>query len=63
VVERCTYPLTATAAVDTIVTEFCVFRRVEGRLCLTELLDGGGVADVEAATTARFDVVLATQSA
>ena len=63
VVERCTYPLTAAAAVDTIVTELCVFRRVEGRLCLTELLDGAGVADVEAVTTARFDVVLATQSA
>ena len=63
VVDRCTYPLTAPAAVDTIVTELCVFRRVEGRLCLTELLDGASVADVEAATTARFDVVLATQSA
>jgi len=63
VVDRCTYPLTAAAAVDTIVTELCVFRRVEGRLCLTELLDGASVADVEAATTARFDVVLATQSA
>jgi len=63
VVERCTYPLTAAAAVDTIVTELCVFRRVEGRLCLTELLDGASVADVEAVTTARFDVVLATQSA
>jgi 3-oxoacid CoA-transferase B subunit len=63
VVERCTYPLTAAAAVDTIVTELCVFRLVEGRLCLTELLDGAGVADVEAVTTARFDVVLATQSA
>ena len=63
VVERCTYPLTAAAAVDAIVTELCVFRRVEGRLCLTELLDGASVADVEAVTTARFDVVLATQSA
>jgi 3-oxoacid CoA-transferase B subunit len=63
VVDRCTYPLTAPAAVDTIVTELCVFRRVVGRLCLTELLDGASVADVEAATTARFDVVLATQSA
>ncbi|HJX76299.1 MAG TPA: 3-oxoacid CoA-transferase subunit B [Gaiella sp.] len=63
VVDRCTYPLTAPTAVDTIVTELCVFRRVEGRLCLTELLDGASVADVEAATTARFDVVLATQSA
>lgn len=54
VVDRCTYPLTARAAVDTVVTELCVFRRVDGRLRLTELLDGATVEDVEAATTARF---------
>jgi 3-oxoacid CoA-transferase B subunit len=63
VVERCTYPLTAPAAVDTIVTELCVFRRLEGRLCLTELLDGASVDDVEAVTTARFDIALAERGA
>ncbi len=65
VVDRCTYPLTAPAAVDTIVTELGVFRRVEGRLRLTELLDGATVDDVAAATTARFvvDEALAVGSA
>jgi 3-oxoacid CoA-transferase B subunit len=65
VVERCTFPLTAAAAVDTVVTELCVFRRRNGRLCLTELLDGVTVDDVAAATTARFTVddALALRSA
>ena len=49
-------PLTAAAAVDTIVTELCVFRRRDGRLCLTELLDDATVDDVKAVTTARFSV-------
>jgi len=65
VVERCTFPLTAAAAVDTVVTELGVFRRRNGRLCLTELLDGATVADVGAVTTARFavDEALAVGSA
>jgi 3-oxoacid CoA-transferase B subunit len=63
VVDRCTYPLTAPAAVDTVVTEHCVFRRMDGRLCLTELLEGASVEDVEAVTTARFDVALAARTA
>jgi 3-oxoacid CoA-transferase B subunit len=56
IVERCTIPLTATEAVDVVVTELCVFRRRNGRLCLTELLDGATVDDVAAVTTARFAV-------
>jgi 3-oxoacid CoA-transferase B subunit len=56
VVDRCTYPLTAPGAVDTIVTELAVFRRAEGSLRLTELLDGATLDDVRAVTTARFTV-------
>jgi 3-oxoacid CoA-transferase B subunit len=56
VVERCSYPLTAPGAVDTIVTELAVFRRVDGSLRLVELLGGATVEDVEAVTTARFAV-------
>jgi 3-oxoacid CoA-transferase len=58
VVERCTYPLTAAAAVDVVVTELAVFRRIGGTLRLTELLDGATVEDVAAVTTAPFDVAL-----
>jgi 3-oxoacid CoA-transferase B subunit len=56
VVDRCTYPLTAPGVVDAIVTELAVFRRVDGRLRLAELLDGASVDDVAAVTTARFEV-------
>ena len=56
IVERCSFPLTASAAVDTVVTELCVFHRRNERLCLTELLDGATVEDVAAVTTARFAI-------
>ena len=58
VVERCTYPLTAAGAVDVLVTELSVFRRIDGALHLTELLDGATVEDVAAVTTAPFVVAL-----
>ena len=58
VVERCTYPLTAAGAVDVVVTELSVFRRIDGALHLTELLDGATVEDVAAVTTAPFVVAL-----
>jgi 3-oxoacid CoA-transferase B subunit len=56
VVEECTYPLTARAAADVVVTELCVFRVVDGKLVLTELLDGARLEDVVAATDAPFEV-------
>jgi 3-oxoacid CoA-transferase B subunit len=58
VVPRCTYPLTASSAVDVVITELSVFRVREGGLELVELLDGATVEDVRAATTASFTVAL-----
>jgi 3-oxoacid CoA-transferase B subunit len=58
VVPECTYPLTARAAADVIVTELCVFRLRDGGLRLTELLEGATVDDVTAATTAPFTLDL-----
>jgi 3-oxoacid CoA-transferase B subunit len=58
VVERCTYPLTAAAAVDVVVTELSVFRRIDGALHITELLEGATLEDVAAVTTAPFVVAL-----
>ncbi len=56
VVPHCTYPLTATGAVDVVITELSVFRVRDGGLVLTELLDGATVEDVAAVTTAAFAV-------
>ena len=58
VVETCTYPLTAAAVVDVIVTELAVFRIREGHLYLTETLEGTTVEQVRAVTGAPFLVEL-----
>ncbi len=58
VVPRCTYPLTASSAVDVVITELSVFRLRDGGLVLVELLDGATVDDVRAVTTATFAVDL-----
>jgi 3-oxoacid CoA-transferase len=58
VVPVCTYPLTAKAAVDVVITELSVFRIRDRRLVLVELLDGATTDDVRAATTADFAIEL-----
>ncbi len=58
VVAECTYPLTATAAADVVITELSVFRLVDGELRLTELLEGATVEDVAAVTSAPFIIAL-----
>jgi 3-oxoacid CoA-transferase len=58
IVPVCTYPLTAAAAADVVITELGVFRVREGTLHLTELLDDATLADVAAVTTAPYVVDL-----
>lgn len=54
IVPACTLPLTATGAVDVVITDLAVFRFVAGRLTLTELMPGASLEEVRAQTTARF---------
>jgi 3-oxoacid CoA-transferase len=58
VVSECTYPLTARAAADVVVTELSVFRLRDGALVLTELLGDATLEQVRAATGAPFDIDL-----
>jgi 3-oxoacid CoA-transferase B subunit len=58
VVPRCTYPLTASGAVDVVITELSVFRLREGELVLVELLGDATLEDVSGVTTAQFAVDL-----
>ena len=58
VVAECTYPLTARAAADVVITELSVFRLRDGLLVLTELLGDATVEQVRAATGASFDIDL-----
>lgn len=56
--KKCTYPITSTRQVDMIVTELAVFKVVEGRLHLVELMNGATLEDVERQTEADFIVKL-----
>jgi len=58
VVAECTYPLTARAAADVVITELSVFRLRDGMLVLTELLGDATVEQVRAATETSFDIDL-----
>jgi 3-oxoacid CoA-transferase B subunit len=57
-VPECTYPLTARAAADVVITELSVFRFPGGVLTLTELLDGATLDDVARVTAAPYEVAL-----
>jgi 3-oxoacid CoA-transferase len=62
VVAECTYPLTARAAADVVITELSLFRLREGALVLTELLGGASVDEVRSVTAAPFTVDLDARS-
>lgn len=54
IVPACTLPLTATKAVDLIITELAVFSFDEGALTLIELMPGATLEEVRTKTTAKF---------
>jgi 3-oxoacid CoA-transferase len=56
IVPECALPLTARRVVDTVITDMAVFRFVEKRLTLCELMPGMSVEQVREATAARFDI-------
>lgn len=58
VVPECTFPLTARAAADVVITELGVFRIRDHRLHLTELLGDATLEDVADATSAPYLVSL-----
>ncbi|MEM7032666.1 MAG: 3-oxoacid CoA-transferase [Chloroflexota bacterium] len=59
IVPECTLPLTATNAVEMVITELAVFRFIDGQLTLTELMPGATLEDVHAKTEAAFETGLA----
>ncbi len=54
ILKDCTYPITSTRSVDTIITELAVFNYVNGQLHLVELMPEATLAQVEANTEAHF---------
>lgn len=54
IVPEVTLPLTAKGAVDMVITDLAVFKFVDGRLTLIELMPGASLEQVRAATAATF---------
>ena len=57
-VRRCTYPLTAVAQVDLVITDLAVFEVRSGRMSLRELQPEVSLAEVAEATEAEFEVAV-----
>ncbi len=55
IVPQCSLPLTATGAVDMVITELAVFAFESGRMRLVELSPGVSLDEVRAKTSANFD--------
>jgi 3-oxoacid CoA-transferase len=59
IVPAITLPVTAICAVDMVITDLAVFRFIDGRLILTELMPGASLEEVRAKTSAAFREALA----
>ncbi|NEM99084.1 3-oxoacid CoA-transferase [Pontibacter burrus] len=62
VVPVCKLPLTAPKAVDMIITELAVFRFIDGKLTLTEVMPGATLEEVREKTSATFVEKLEAQA-
>ncbi len=62
IVKNCDLPLKASAAVDMIITDLAVFRFIDGKLTLTELMPGATIEEVIERTDADFQEDLKLQS-
>lgn len=62
IVPACKLPLTALNAVDIVITDLAVFKYINGKLTLIELMPGATIEDVRAKTEAKFEgkIVYAT---
>lgn len=54
ILKECTYPITSTRSVDTIITELAVFKYIDGQLHLVELMPDVTLEQVIANTEANF---------
>jgi len=54
VVEKCTLPITDYNCVDMLITELAVFKFIEGKLTLVEILPGSTLEEVRQKTEAKF---------
>lgn len=55
-VEKCTLPLTGKGVVSVIVTEFCVMRKIDGKMTLCEIAPEVSEEEIQANTTMEYVV-------
>jgi len=55
IVPVCDLPLTTKGAVDMVITDLAVFRYLNGKLTLTELLPGATIEEIREKTAAKFE--------
>ncbi|MEE8248828.1 MAG: 3-oxoacid CoA-transferase [Gammaproteobacteria bacterium] len=60
-VTECTLPLTATHAVDVLITDLAKFRFVDGEVRLVQLMPGATLEDVQKNTAAEYVVALESE--
>ena len=58
IVPACTYPLTARGCADVVITDLAVFRLLDGRLTLTELMPGVSLDEALEKTGASVSICL-----
>jgi len=58
IVSECTLPLTALAAVNTVITDMAVFKFVDGDMTLIQIMPGSSLEEIRAHTGAKFKTVL-----
>jgi 3-oxoacid CoA-transferase len=58
IVPTCVLPLTALKAVDMIITDLAVFKFIDKKLTLIELMPGATLEDVKAKTSASFESLI-----
>jgi len=58
IIPECTLPLTALAAVNTVITDMAVFKFVDGDITLIQIMPGSSLEEVRAHTGAKFKTVL-----
>jgi 3-oxoacid CoA-transferase len=54
IVPKCTLPLTASSCIDTCITDLAVFKYIDNRLTLVEIMPGSSLQEVRDNTEAKF---------
>lgn len=58
IIKECTFPITSTRSVDMIITELAVFKVIDKKLVLSEIMPGASLEEIKEKTNASFEINL-----